>query len=1543
MESSRRMLDKMDLDVEFENKKRELKEVREQRKKLLELQDKTSLNLKANSNLESQLTEKSKQLDLSNRKRDNLERELVTSRSEAAGIKRILELERQERRELETRALNLIKGAKRKWENAEKDKIAQLNKHIETQTTRIAELCSSNNDMSARLQRAESELKTSTAELKKLRSFQVQYKESLAKMRELNRQSAQGVGNKLEQMAARAHNQIAELRTKLELEVAKTADLESNLRDEQDSNHCRQSRLNVALELAQSELRDCQEQLRSLKATIPARDAEMEELKKELHQKTIQLENAVVNEQTVISMQEQIERICAENDQLRNQLEATKSDLSDTLMSLEQRESIALSLERVEQDRATLELRLRSSLEKEEEQLRKVSNLEELLRRLEQSVSKLETENATLKAIDHEKPQAPKRLSSIDYNNYHGKNISQLEQQLQKLEQQLQTANENLAAEQKVAKQAQISLWKKEKELSDANLDKRIATREAKTAEEKIKNLQDDKHRLLEKLKKMEKDEEDKSAKLLKEMESAKLSLNEITRESSRNKMQADSAQRALTQANKQIEELQNSSAALRRELDATRKQVRGNQDRMDSFKAENERLKLQISKHNDTQDEYEAKLEKLQEEVNSYHVNNVLLKETCTVLEEQLTDYERLTNDHETRENTLIQEKMRLQKELESTEVNLREAKIAQNEEKTMRLVAERAIERLESDASDIEGERNTLSSQRDEYKKLAQKLNEEIGVLTIKCDSLECDLSQTRRLLDVSKEEARIVKEESSQHLTRLHELKETNLNLMADLQDTVDQSQELRTRVAELEGVMDEMRQFYQEREVKAGSTCQQQTKLIDYLQLKLEECGKKKKGVCDKIFGSKKENTPPNVGAAMPVGYRELENQLDKERAKVKALTEQILTTKTAKLTTSPLKSTSPRQSPEKKYIDNSTDMMTRHLSLQRIKHNIPHRFNISLPMRAGKCSACLDSIQFGKRAAICSECQIMTHLKCSVSVPATCGLPGDFARHFGKYSRDSLNSLSSNGESVRTLAIDEPDKPERDTDYLMKTNQQQKNNDNELVTMESWVKVPGRGKSCWERKYLKLEGANLLIYEHQPSPGMVPINRLELTEKDGFIINDAVEMADVVGTAKSDLPFIIRVEPNSPTTCWPTARLDIMALSQLDKKNWLKALKSLSNTPKIDKYHTVLRLEKNQLDLNCLVELSEEGVLLLGAEEGLYSYQSSKAQVLTAIRGVKKVHQLTLHPKLGLALMIAGEDRQLVACDLRQLKSNAVAAECSRPAINTKPVLTGSESCHLYQVQGEMLCAATTSHVILLKWTVNEDSGEFIGIRELETQEPCSCALFARNILIVGCNKFYQIDMTTYEIDDFPEEDDNSIKAALMGVARLGIFPVCVLDVSSNPQHVELLLCYNEFGVFVNEKGQRTRNINPNWSHLPFAFAYRKPYLFIVHFSSVEIIKIDSESFKSYSNKPERTLMEFNNPRYLGLAGTKGIYISAVNTVLELLKIEGNSLIRNSGSLTSIDTLCQNEDSSSEFSFTSSLMDVLDNNGRKVHFSNVSNN
>lgn len=119
----------------------------------------------------------------------------------------------------------------------------------------------------------------------------------------------------------------------------------------------------------------------------------------------------------------------------------------------------------------------------------------------------------------------------------------------------------------------------------------------------------------------------------------------------------------------------------------------------------------------------------------------------------------------------------------------------------------------------------------------------------------------------------------------------------------------------------------------------------------------------------------------------------------------------------------------------------------------------------------------------------------------------------------------------------------------------------------------------------------------------------------------------------------------------------------------------------------------------QLDLNCVVELGIENVLLLGAKEGLFSYCASKTRTLTTIHGVKLIHQLSLHPHVDLALMIAGEYRELVYCNLRLLKSNALAADCSRPAISTKSALSIPDSCHLYQIQGVILCAATASHVM----------------------------------------------------------------------------------------------------------------------------------------------------------------------------------------------------------------------------------------------------
>lgn len=487
-----------------------------------------------------------------------------------------------------------------------------------------------------------------------------------------------------------------------------------------------------------------------------------------------------------------------------------------------------------------------------------------------------------------------------------------------------------------------------------------------------------------------------------------------------------------MTQTNRQIEELQSSSASLRRELDAARIQMRSNQERVDTVNAENRRMIQTIAKHNEEKTEFESKIAKLEQDVKGYELNIELLKETCTVLEEQLTDYERLTSDHETRENILIQDKMKLQKDLEAAEKKVREARIAQNEEKTRRIVAERNVEQLESETSDIESERNSLVVQRDQYKKLTQELTMQVKELNTRCDKLEYDFSEKNRALEAAKEDLITVKNESSKYLTYQDKLKIANLELAAKLQSSIDHGQELRTRITELQEVLETMRQFYAEGEVKAESTRQQQNKLIDFLQKQLEY-SKKKKTICDKILGIKqKENMPP-VCTSMSVAYRELENQLVKERAKVKSLTNQvsILKAEIASASTSaPVSPTTPEREYKKtKSITETSSSLLRQLSPQRIGHNISHRFNIGLPMRAGKCAACPEAIQFGIHAAICSECQIMTHSKCRAFVPANCGLPSGFPEYCHKSFRDSDDSLSSIGDSVQTLAIDQPDKPD----------------------------------------------------------------------------------------------------------------------------------------------------------------------------------------------------------------------------------------------------------------------------------------------------------------------------------------------------------------------------------------------------------------------------------------------------------------------------------------------------------------------------------
>lgn len=153
---------------------------------------------------------------------------------------------------------------------------------------------------------------------------------------------------------------------------------------------------------------------------------------------------------------------------------------------------------------------------------------------------------------------------------------------------------------------------------------------------------------------------------------------------------------------------------------------------------------------------------------------------------------------------------------------------------------------------------------------------------------------------------------------------------------------------------------------------------------------------------------------------------------------------------------------------------------------------------------------------------------------------------------------------------------------------------------------------------------------------------------------------------------------------------------------------------------------------------------------------------------------------------------------------------------------------------------------------------------------------------------------------------------------------MGSFPVAVLQVSKNPK--EFLLCFNEFSIFVDEYGRSTRTSEIKSTHLPKAFHFIKPYLFIIQFAAFEIIKITDETCNIGENDSlsnlETTRIELGKFIYLG-ASKKGIYLALDGAVkfVEAKRIMDGDL----SSLMSEST----ENESDRFSFSSSMMQSLD--------------
>uniref|UniRef100_A0A8B9MYJ6 Citron rho-interacting serine/threonine kinase n=1 Tax=Accipiter nisus TaxID=211598 RepID=A0A8B9MYJ6_9AVES len=938
-------------------------------------------------------------------------------------------------------------------------------------------------------------------------------------------------------------------------------------------------------------------------------------------------------------------------------------------------------------------------------------------------------------------------------------------------------------------------------------------------------------------------------------------------------------------------------------------------------------------------------------------------LKTTCTMLEEQVMDLEALNDELLEKERQWEAWRSVLGDEKSQFECRVRELQRMLDTEKQSRVRADQRITEsrqvVELAVKEHKAEILALQQALKEQKLKAESLSDKLNDLEKKHAMLEMNARSLQQKLETERELKQRLLEEQAKLQQQMDLQKNHIFRLTQGLQEALDRADLLKTERSDLEYQLENIQVrvrkqqaalcvphskpplpcgvlgcdllflcdtflmlffisvlllsylfvssikmkflicvcgsqvLYSHEKVKMEGTISQQTKLIDFLQAKMDQPAKKKK---------------------VPLQYNELKVALEKEKARSAELEEALQKTRIElrsareeaahrKISDHPHPSTpatarqqiimsaivrSPEHQPtpisllappsSRRKESSTPEEYSRRLK-ERMHHNIPHRFNVGLNMRATKCAVCLDTVHFGRQASKCLECQVMCHPKCSTCLPATCGLPAEYATHFSEaFCRDKMNSPG--------LQLKEP---------------------SSSLRLEGWMKVPRnnkRGQQGWDRKYIVLEGTKVLIYDAEArEAGQRPLEEFELCLPDGDVtVHGAVGATELTNTAKTDVPYILKLESHPHTTCWPGRTLYLLAPSFPDKQRWVTALESIVAGGRVSREkaeadakllgNSLLKLEgEDRLDINCTMPFSDQ-VVLVGAEEGLYALNVLKNS-LTHIPGMGAVFQIHLIKDLEKLLMIAGEERALCLVDVKKVKQSLAQSHLPAQPDISPNVFEAVKGCHLFAAgkveNGLCICAAMPNKVVVLRY--NESLSKFCIRKEIETSEPCSCIHLTTYSIIIGTNKFYEIEMKQYTLEEFLDKNDHTLASAVFA-ASTNSFPVSIIQVNPTGQREEYLLCFHEFGVFVDSYGRRSRTDDLKWNRLPLAFAYREPYLFVTHFNSLEVIEIQA---RASLGTPARAHLEIPNPRYLGPAISSGaIYLaSSYQDKLRVICCKGN--------------------------------------------------
>ncbi|XP_072288932.1 citron Rho-interacting kinase isoform X3 [Eucyclogobius newberryi] len=1522
------------------------------------------------SDLESVLQQKDIELKASETQRTILEQDLAGYITECSSLKRSLEQARMEVTQEDDKALQLLNDIRDQSDKLQEIKEQEYHAQLEEMRVSVRQL---EEDLSAARRRSdlyEAELKDSRHNSDELKRKAADLQHRMQKAKEQGKVETEEVISKLEKTNSDQQSRIQDLQEKLTKALkasAEATELVQSVRMSKD-------RLERDMERLQNK-EDSSDSLRR-------RLRETEDGRKTLENQVKRLE---IVERREAKLKDEIQTKGQQIQQMGDKIMELEENLRETQSTAQRLETHLKQKEKLYEDKIkVLEAQMKADMADKEMLESSQSKYEEEVR---EKCSVISEQKATINAMDSKMNSLEQRIAELTEANklaanssiYTQKNMKAQEEMISELRQQkfyLESQAGKLEAQNAKLEEHLEKMSQQEQSNKSRVLELETRLREIGLEDEEQK--QELKRQVTDlTLSLQEREGQATSLQAARhalegQLQHAKTELEETTAE----------AEEEITVLRAHREEIQRKYDALRDSCAV----ITDLEEQLTSLSQENAELNRQnfyLSKQlDDATDEREAHLQ-LSQEVDQLrrevadremHLNNQkqnleTLKTTCTMLEEQVMELESLNDELLEKERQWEAWRSTLEEEKSQAERRVRDVQRLLDTEKQNRLRAEQrnsesrqAVElAVKEHKSEILALQQALKDQKLKTESLADTLNDlekKHAMLEMNARSLQQKLESERDLKQRLLEEQEKLQQQMDAQKTHI-------FRLTQGLQDALDQTDLLKTERTDLEYQLENIQAVYSHEKVKMEGTITQQTKLIDFLQAQAHGGSKKKKG----LFGRRREDILAAMAAQaqaqaqaqgqgqasaapsatpVPLQYSDMKSALDKERsrcsdledalqkmrAELRSLREEAIqykdhspnpSSRQQMIMTSMVKSPEHQQgpslnpsssgrrkdaaTPEGQSETTTTKEYSRRLKdsqrdrdRERVHHNnTAHRFTVGLNMRAAKCTVCLDTVHFGRQAATCLECHALCHPKCSPCLPATCGMSSDCSLHLSDPCRDKGSSpcpqLKEAGGHMR---------------------------------LEGWMKFPRNGKrgQGWERKYMILDGTKISIYDIEPREDAVkPLEEFDLCLCEGEVmVHGAVGASELPNTAKSDVPYVLKLESRCHAPCWPGQAVYFMAPSFPDKQRWVAVMETVVASgrasrekaeadaatavfqrpmllsPLVKKLlgNSLLKLEgDDRLDINCTLPLTDQ-VVLVGSEEGLYGLNVIKNS-LSHIPGLGSVFQIHVVKELEKLLMIVGDERALCLVEIKRVKQSLAQSHLPSQADLSPYIFETVKGCHLFAAgrveNGSCICAAMPNKITILRY--NDNLNKYCIRKEIETLEPCSCIHLTTYSIVIGTNKFYEIEMKQFVLEEFLDKNDVSLASAVFASSSHS-FPISILQVASSLQKEEYLLCFHEFGLFVDSYGRRSRTEEIKWSRVPLSFAYREPYLFVTYFNSLDVIEI-----QGHSNLGPTVLahLDIPNPRYLGPAISSGaVYLaSSYQNKLRVICCKG-SLVRESGEL-----------------------------------------